>query len=285
MAVKRSVGYLDIFRPHPLLGWSMSPNEERDVSFREGVFESIGADGWRRVVGAPAAASSRIAFYGCSFTYGTALRDEETFVSLLQSMLPSAMMLNRGVGGYGTTQNYLQFRNDLKEHKVDAAVFCVISDHRYRNYGHPVWMRRHLLMQWYEIGVEQMPRARIDRSGKVWIEFIPIWQPSLLREDFDFIFPDEFTLDRLTIAVLQEIQEVASAHDVPILIAVLDSVDDPFFAILHKAIPSALDVSTPYDSEHTFLPHDIHPNVGANEIFAERLFPHVSSLISDLGSR
>jgi hypothetical protein len=285
MAKKRNVGYLDIFRPHPLLGWSMSPGQQREVSFREGVFENIGPDGWRLVVGAPVQPRSTIAFYGCSFTFGTALRDDETFTSLLQSSFPDVAMLNRGCGGFSSAQNYLQFRKDVKGHKIDAAVFCLISDHRYRNYGHPNWMRRHLHMQWYQIGVEHMPRARIDRSGKIWIEFIPIWQPSLLREDFDFIFPDEFTLDHLTIALMQEIQQLSNAHNIPVVIAVLDSIDESFFSVLHKAIPSVLDISTPYDGDHTFLPHDIHPNARANELFATRLHPHVSSIVSDLRSR
>jgi hypothetical protein len=282
---KRNTGYLDIFRPHPVLGWSLVPNEGRDVVFRGDVTENIGADGWRVVAGAPSDAKWNIAFYGCSFTFGVALRDEETFTSILQSMLPETRILNRGVGGYGTTQNYLQFRKDVRERCVDAAVFCLLSDHRYRNYGHPNWMRRHLSMRWYQIGVEHMPRARIDRAGKIWIEYIPIWQPSLLQENFQFIFPDEFSLDYLTTSILSEIKDVASAHGIPIMLAVLDDIDDDFNAVLKSRFPDVLDISTPYDSDHTFQPHDIHPNDRANRIFSEKLYPHVLSLIAQLRSR
>jgi hypothetical protein len=285
MATRRNTGYLDIFQPHPLLGWSLTPNQRREVSFRGDVAENIAANGSRVVTGALAQARWKIAFYGCSFTFGTALRDEETFTSILQSWLPDVQILNRGVGGYGTTQNYLQFRRDVRERKTDAAVFCLVSDHRYRNYGHPHWMRRHLSMRWHQIGVEHMPRARIDRSGKIWIEYIPIWQPSLLHENFEFVFPDEFTLDYLMIALLQEIREIAAAHEIPAAIVVLDRVDENFFGILQKRFPEVLDVSAPYDSNHTFLPHDIHPNARANEIFADKLYPHICSIVSDLRSR
>jgi hypothetical protein len=282
---RRNTGYLDIFQPHPVLGWSLIPGGRRDVLFRGDVAENIGSDGWRVVTGTPPEAKWNIAFYGCSFTFGVALRDEETFTSILQSMLPDVRVLNRGVGGYGTTQNYLQFRKDVRERRVDAAVFCLLSDHRYRNYGHPHWMRRHLSMRWYQIGVEHMPRARIDRSGKIWVEYIPIWQPSLLHENFQFIFPDEFTLDYLTTSVLAEIEEIASVHGIPIVLAVLDDIDNDFVTVLKRRFPDVLDVSTPYDTHHTFLPHDIHPNDHANRILSERLYPPVSSLVSQLQSR
>jgi len=253
--------------------------------FRGDVAENIGPNGWRVVAGAPADARWRIAFYGCSFTFGCALRDEETFTSILQSKLPDVQVLNRGVGGYGSTHTYLQFRKDARERNIDAAVFCVLSDHRYRNYGHPNWMRRHLSMRWHEIGVEHMPRARIDRSGKIWIEFIPIWQPSLLQENFQFVFPDEFTLDYLTMALLREIREIADAHDIPIGIVLLDNIDEGFVEILRKLFPDTVDASAPYDEDHTFLPHDIHPNGRANDIFALKLYPPVCSVLARLHSR
>jgi lysophospholipase L1-like esterase len=283
--MKRNTGYLDIFQPHPVLGWSLTPNQRREVLFRGDVLENIGADGWRVVAGASAKARWKIAFYGCSFTFGCSLRDEETFTSILQSMLPDVQVLNRGVGGYGTTQSYLQFRKDARERSVDAAIFCVLSDHRYRNYGHPNWMRRHLSMRWHQIGVEHMPRARLDRSGKIWFEFIPIWQPSLLHENFQFVFPDEYTLDNLMIALLREIREMAAAQDIPTALVLLDSVDESFAGIMQKQFPDLLDVSTPYNTDHTFLPHDIHPNGRANEIFAQKLYPRVRSILSDLQSR
>jgi lysophospholipase L1-like esterase len=282
---ERFTGYLDIFQPHPVLGWSLVPNRQRKILFRGDAVENIGADGWRVVVGAPAKAKWRIAFYGCSFTFGCSLRDEETFTSVLQSKFPDVQVLNRGVGGYGTTHSYLQFCRDVRAQRIDAAVFCLISDHRYRNYGHPNWMRRHLSMRWHQIGVEHMPRARIDRSGKIWIEFVQIWQPSLLHENFQFVFPDEFTLDYLTTTLLREIREMAAAHDIPTALAVLDNVDENFVGILQKRFPDVLDASAPYGSDHTFLPHDIHPNARANEIFAERLYPRVYSILSDLRSR
>jgi lysophospholipase L1-like esterase len=274
-----NLGPLAMFRPHPLLGWSLSPNAHRDVRFRSGVRENVGSDGWRVVAGAPAEARTTIGFYGCSFTFGSGLADNETFPSLLQSRLPGVRVVNRGVGGHSTVHSYLQFRKDARQGAVNAAVICVISDHRYRNYGHPVWMRRHLIMDWYKVGIEHIPRARIDRSGNIWIEFLPIWQQSLLREDFDFIFPDEYTLDTLTIRVLQEIKSISSANNIPVVFALLDSVDADFFRILGEAIPEFIDVSTPYDPEHTFLPEDIHPNVQANKLFAERLYPSVSGLL------
>jgi hypothetical protein len=280
MIALRNLGFLKLFKPDPLLGWSLVPNVQRDVGFRPGVSEHVGPDGWRVVVGAPARSETTIGFCGCSFTYGFALADHETFTSILQSRFPAIRMLNRGVGGHGTVQSYLQFRRDVRRRTINAGVFCIISDHRYRNYAHPIWMRRHLEMRWHIVGIEHLPRARIDRKGAVWIEYLPIWQRSLLREDFDFVFPDEYTLDTVTLKLLEAISGISVANGIPILIALLDNIDGEFSEVLHRAIPQSIDVSTPYDNEHTFLPNDIHPNAKANLLFAQRLYPHILSMSS-----
>ena len=90
-----------LFRPDPVLGWSLSPGHGVAVGFRDGVIQRIGDDGWRHVPGTGTASGPRVAVYGCSFTYGTGLADDETFVARLQTDRPDLRMLNRGVGGHG----------------------------------------------------------------------------------------------------------------------------------------------------------------------------------------
>ena len=41
-----------LFRPHAVLGWSLTPGYQVQVRFRPDVIQIIGADGWRHVVGA-----------------------------------------------------------------------------------------------------------------------------------------------------------------------------------------------------------------------------------------
>lgn len=269
-----------IFRPHPLLGWGLTPNKKVTVPFRCKIEQTIDEDGWRLIPGKNADAQRMtLAVYGCSFTYGTGLADDETYTALLQASSSRINILNRGVGGHGNVQGYLQFRKDVKDGKVQAAIFGVISDHRYRNIAHPVRMKAHLAPFWYDLGVEHLPRVRFNRTGQLLIEYVPIWQPSLFRDDFQVFLPDEYTIDRATIKLIAEIICFAKQHKSPILIALLDQIDPEFNKLMRNEFAEVVDISTPYTSEYTFLPDDIHPNVLANRLFAERLFPWVNALV------
>lgn len=267
-----------LFRPDPVLGWSLTPNHAVQVGFRDGILQHIGPDGWRHVPGAARAQGPRVAVYGCSFTYGTGLADDETFTALLQRDLPQVQILNRGIGGHGTLQNLLQLRRDIAAGALDAAVFAIISDHRFRNIAHPQRMRQYLKEDWHRLGVEQVPVARIEASGQVRIVYHPLWQPVIRDADFHIFLPDDYMITAATLAVLDLVRDTAGAAKIPLHFVLLDALDPDFSAAVCARFPATRDISTPYDSDHTFRPRDPHPNMTANRLFAERLAPVVVGL-------
>ncbi|MBN8290538.1 hypothetical protein JI664_01035 [Rhodobacter sp. NTK016B] len=267
-----------LYRPDPVIGWSLTPEYSIKVGFRPDVIQTIDADGWRHVPDRPKA-GSRLGVYGCSFTFGTGLADAETFCAVLQRDLPTVRVLNRGIGGHGTVQNLLQFRRDIRKGRVDAAVFAIISDHRFRNIAHPQRMRQYLVREWHSLGVEHVPVARLNADGRVRFVYHPIWQPVIRDAEFDIFLPDEYMINAATLAVLALVQETAQAADVPLRFVLLDALDPEFSRAVMDRFPQTIDVSTPYDQEHTFLPKDLHPNVAANRLFADRLVPFVSELV------
>lgn len=267
-----------IFEPHPVLGWKLAANRSLRVPFRPDVIQTTGPDGWRSVADQPSEPIGRLVFYGCSFTYGVGLTDDETFPSLVQSHLPDITVENKGVSGHGTVQNYLQFRDDVRRGAVQAAVFGLISGHRYRNLPHPSRMNYFLSLDWHTIGVEHVPRVRADREGRLQIEYVPIWQPALLRNDFDAFLPDEYMVDRATVRMVEMVLAHAEVHNIPAMFALLDGGDRFFNSLMLREVGDVIDVSAPMDQEHTFLPHDGHPNEAANRLFAERLLPRVITM-------
>jgi len=268
------------FQPDPVLGWRLSPMSRVEVKFRPDVVQTIGPDGCRVSTGANENAARQLAIYGCSYTYGTGLADTETYSSLLQSKLPGVRVLNKGIGGHGTLQNYLRFRQDVQAKTVHAAVFGIISDHRFRNIAHPQRMQQYLHQEWYDLGIEHVPVARQDRDGRIVVEFVPIWQPSLLRKDFEAFLPNDHMIDQATIGVIDAILGLAREHAVPVLFALLDQLDAEFNLLMTGKFSQTVDVSLPHDGEHTFMPEDIHPNAYANQRFAEALLPHVEDLLA-----
>ncbi|MGB3246335.1 MAG: hypothetical protein WBB25_17505 [Sulfitobacter sp.] len=274
-----------LFRPHAVLGWSLTPGYGVRVGFRPEIVQNIGADGWRLVPGAAESQGPRLAVYGCSFTYGTGLADDETFVALLQRDLPAGQLLNRGIGGQSTVQNFLQFRRDIASGQIDAAIFAIMSDHRFRNIAHPKRMRQLLNMDWYRLGVEHVPVLRQGRDGQNTICYVPIWQPALQQGGFDVFLPDDHMIDSATLAILAETQNLAKAHKIPIQFALLDQLDLGFNSAVQTRFDSTIDISVPLDSDHSFLPHDPHPNQVANRAFSDRLVKAASNLIGRVEGR
>lgn len=266
-----------IFLPDPILGWRLSPNRQLKIGFRPDVLHTTNSEGWRSGLRQPEKPAATIGVYGCSFTYGTSLGDRETFCSLLQSRFRDAQILNRGIGGHGTVQSYLQFREDVSLGRVDAAIFAVIGDHKYRNMPHPLRMKAFLSMDWYRIGVEHYPCAVSKTGGGVTIHHVPIWQPVLQREDLSAFLPDEIMLNKLTVEVFAEIATFARKSNIPFHIVTLDRMDGDFNDMLLQEFDNATDISTPHDEEHRFFPHDLHPNTLAARLYADRLAPIVEA--------
>lgn len=269
-----------IFKPHPIFGWTLTPGKKVQVKFRPEVIQNIDAAGNRLTPKAQQnRAATSLVMYGCSFTYGTGLADTETYPALLQSALPEVCVTNKGVGGHGSVQALLRFRSDILAGNVDIAVFGIISDHRYRNFPHPYRMKSHLSPDWYRLGVEQVPHARLNREGGVDIVFTPIWQPGLLHDDIKVFLPDEHVLDLVTLAVFREIRNLAIDQNIPVIFALLDRLDHTFNQLMTQNFMETSDVSTPYNDSFSFQPLDLHPNAAANQCFFKGLLPVIKLIL------
>lgn len=267
-----------IFKRNALLGWSLTPDSTVTVPFRKNVVQNVGPNGWR-IVPNLGQSGLRVNLYGCSWTYGTGLSDEETLAARLQVAFPEARIRNRGCGGHGTVHNYVQFRQDIAARDVDIAVFLVISDHRFRNTPHPHRFRHFQSARWARHGVTRTPVVKQDRDGEFRVGYISLTQPAVEAEGLETFLPTDYMLDQATFAALRAAQSVARSNDIPLQVAVLDQVDPEFNSRLVEEVSGALDISVPFDAEHFLLPHNTHPNAHANSLFFERLQPAVRAAL------
>jgi hypothetical protein len=106
----------------PVLGWRGRPDVR--MRFRRAEFDALvehGPDGWRRPDPSPrVGATRRVLFLGDSFTWGWGVAQGEVFTDRLQQRLPSVAMVNRGVDGFGTAQEYLLLQRELAQTHYDA---------------------------------------------------------------------------------------------------------------------------------------------------------------------
>ena len=78
----------------------------------------------------------RVTFYGCSFTFGDGVEDNETFTHLLgERHWKRFKVRNAGVRGWGAAQVYLALKDELEAAKPPRMVlYGVIMDHVSRSY-------------------------------------------------------------------------------------------------------------------------------------------------------
>lgn len=273
-----------LFQPHPLLGYSFTPSNEILAPFRGGeVIQHIGPDGFRRV---PFASKKKdkqkLVFYGCSFTFGIGLTDSEGFPAKIQKEFKDIHVSNKGVSGYSNVQNFLQFKQDVKNNEVDFAVFGFISRHQYRNLvTHPLRMTPGQIARWHQIGIEHMPRAVIQRGGEVEIEYVGVNQFHYERDIVEPFIPTQHMVDVATISLFEAISKFAEESGVKIAVALLDKRETDLNAVLFDKLPKAVNISIPINKRHTWLPVDTHPNVYGNKVYFDKLKPLIQSFLGD----
>jgi hypothetical protein len=111
------------------LGWSPIPNstvvlsQPRTITARH---NSLGL----RDVELNSDSRPSVLFLGDSFVWGYNVEDHERFTELLRRELPEYRIVNAGVSGYGTDQEYLLMRRiwDAIKPAVVVLMFCVEND-------------------------------------------------------------------------------------------------------------------------------------------------------------
>jgi lysophospholipase L1-like esterase len=129
----------------PELGWAPVPNGSAEVTNDRTIQAHHNSLGLRDIEfvrdGRPA-----MLFIGDSFVWGLDVEANERFTDLLRPRLPAYNLVNAGVSGYGTDQEYLLMQRlwPTIQPKVVVLVFCTANDRldnstsvRYESYQKP----------------------------------------------------------------------------------------------------------------------------------------------------
>ncbi|MEM9821603.1 MAG: SGNH/GDSL hydrolase family protein [Bacteroidota bacterium] len=230
-------------------------------------------------------AAPQLWFFGCSFTYGWSINDEDTFSWLLQKKMPEHRIVNWGVNGYGTLHFYLQLKSALEEgRRPQAVVINHAHFHHERNffsYNHRISVSR-----WNFLGRLNQPYACLTRNRQLQIEYsqveYKVWswsRKSILICYFQRFY--ERWMDsrmhkdsrRITQLLLDRIAKLCRDHGVQLLIANIDGPPAYIESYCQKRALAYVDISLDLtDTHYTSEPYDRHPNARANLIYADRLY-------------
>jgi len=278
------------FTKHPILGYSHIPGEF-EVTLRTGYtfhvthlpntlrithpIEQVEEEGGTRT-------KEEIWIFGCSYTHGWSLNDEETYAWLLQERLPEHEIVNFGVSGYGTIHSLLQFRDALEARTPRVALLVYAQFHDDRNTFSR--SRRKRLAPWNRLGPLVQPYARFDRKGELRHSMADVVYPEFplmrhlalahfIEQKYNELEARWLRSHAVSESLVEEMADLAREHGVDFIVANIQGPDE-MMKFAEKNGIANVDISVDDRiAENTNRPHDPHPSALANRQFADRLEP------------
>ena len=261
-----------LWEPDPELYSRLRPNGTSEVTVLGRRFSmDVDPYGCRIVIGQPPAGEKTVGIYGCSYTFGEGLPNDETFCSRLQSEFPHWRVENHGVPGYSTVQNLIQLRRDCQWSSPDYVTFCWLGAHAKRNVADMSYLRLKLLSQPRDAAARPFPRGALGADGELEIRYVKSLRWDLEGVDVgDFQLEDYYT-DLVTAAVFRRAQALVAEGGGQFFVTILKNSFSPALRrMVEEAGIPVLDASIE-GREYTLLPDDGHPNALCNQLYAERI--------------
>lgn len=241
----------------------------------------------------------RIAFLGCSFTYGYGVDNNKNFVQKLQNLDTTHIYENFGVIGYGTVQSYLQLKNEIipNSENYEAILLNFSAVHLSRNVLSP-YFRKNLKLGFGKANPEinqNMKNARfpyIDENVhsieyETWANLHQNW---LFREYLASVNwlqtlweKSSTNVNReieLTELLIKEMNELCYENNIKFGLVLLDELNND--RVLSHPVPNFVRVD--FDFESTTLTHypvDSHPNESGHEHIATILSPFIQKILAE----
>jgi hypothetical protein len=229
---------------------------------------------------------SEIWIFGCSFTQGWTLDDNQTYAWLLQERLNDYEVVNFGVAGYGTVQSLIQFREALGlGRKPAVAVLAYGSFHDIRNTVTRSWIKRRLSTTGGNaLGALKLPYATLPDNQKLEILYKSStysWSPVLRHSAFaNFLdntynrsIENSYKSHEVSTAVIEEFSQLCNANGIPLVVAGI-SMDPTTAEMLEhcgKLGIRTLDISVDLTIPGNANAYDGHPTAIVNQQYAQKL--------------
>jgi hypothetical protein len=129
-----------VWQYHPVLGYHFIPGLKARIEHEGGGYlMRVNAAGFRcerEVTPQRTLGTKRVLIFGDSFTAGDGVSNRDRYTDLLEALLPGVEVLNFGLSGTGTDQQYLAWREYGKPIEHDLVVAAVYLENIKRNLAH-----------------------------------------------------------------------------------------------------------------------------------------------------
>ncbi|MEX0928952.1 MAG: hypothetical protein WD266_07200 [Balneolales bacterium] len=222
--------------------------------------------------------------YGCSFTHGWSLNDDETYPWHLQMKLPDFRVCNFGMSGYSTLQSLIQFRKALETKKKPKYVIVSYSClHDKRNIFLRSWKK--IIEPDKTVDDVEYPCGKIDMDGNLnyastslAYKPFPVMNHSALmhylEKRFNSMQEKYHKSHIVTRLVMEEFLKTCDQNGIKLLVAGLDDSAMTTNMLRYCKREGISVAGIPVDltdPENINVPHTYYPNARANKKYAERI--------------
>jgi hypothetical protein len=291
--------------PHPTWGWTTSPDTDgvvHGVTICGTALDyrvTSDSQGLRATRRGPAADGPRIFVFGCSFSYGWMISDDDTYAWRLQSAFPQAQVTNFAQPGFGTTHAVVQLMEQIEQGNIpDVCIFAYLPTmeqpfgHPDRNVANPLNIMAITTQVEFSEYLTRMsyPRAHLKVGGGISLSYVPMDVRALQGVNPAHIAVDTAYTHLVTRGLVDVIMELAKTHGfTPIFINLLPADRDTLPSYLRDAhglemIDGVLPLQDA-DPRYRVSRLDIHPNAVSHEIYFDRLREPVASALTARSGR
>jgi hypothetical protein len=245
----------------------------------------------------PATEKGEIWIFGCSFTEGWTLNDEQSYPWLLQSKIKNYQLVNYGVSGYGTLQSLIQFQQALKSGKKPAlAVLSYASFHDRRNTLARSWMKTRMtygpVAYLSDVKLPYMKWSAAQKPELLYrpIEYreVPLARYSALANTLDEtlnrIIDQTYHSHEVSKSLIEDFAQLCQANQIDFVVAGItsDAATADMLEYCQSRGMTIVDISVDLDiPENNNLPYDNHPSAVANRQYAQKLWPVICARLVD----
>jgi len=220
--------------------------------------------------------------FGCSFTYGWSLSDDETHPWLLQKKMPNYQVVNFGAIGYGTVHSFIQFQEALqKRKKPKVVVLTYASFHDERNSNLRTRQKRFAISY---IGPVAQPYAYFNGDGDLIYSMAPGLIEFPLMRHLTLAHVIEKSYNRIegrlrrkhevSKAIIKDFAALCKKNNIPFIVAGIrrDSATADMLKFAGALGTMTVDISVDLDIKgNRNWPYDGHPSAKVQAQYAQKL--------------
>jgi hypothetical protein len=244
------------------------------------------SEGWR--ITAPDSVDrdslQEIWIFGCSFTHGYGVNDDQNFPWLLQQAIPQYRIRNFGMDGYSTLHAWLLLQNLVADGKRPAAVILAHGAfHEQRNTANRYW---HKALHGQQIAEDiRYPFLRFDENDSLRLQYskleyhlLPLQKQlallALIEEEWNQSEEDGLRSSYITEVLIERINELCHKIKAKFILAGIyqHPQTSKMLEIFHLDQVATVDISQELSKpEMRILPGNGHPNAKAHALMADKL--------------